>query len=490
MRKQLPSSSFLAPLTVLAALDTTAQDFAPFTPDSRKLFGVVPGYTSTFGIAFDSTTVDAGTTIHHNYKTVWDTLTTTSCAFWVGSECYKQDRPTWAGPRVEVDDQGTHTLFNLWGEPIVLHFSTEPGSQTPIYTDADEQFLLSYAGEAPGNILGLEENVRHWTILHQDLDGQPINSVLNNAPVDVGATAGLVRYFRVDSFPLLLRPVELVGQSEPPLGLHTITPAFLHDYQPGDEVQVHDYANYYVGPPWLDNNTYVKRTVISRTDSPTEVTYGMVLVSYDADSGIVISSTATEIHSKTEVIATIPFDRFDGTQPSLAMEDYCGLPLWTYRTYLNQGLGYCPEENCWGGYDTNGPPPYGGSTLVGGLGTYASSASIMQPTGYSTSNTIVYFKKNGVECFNEVVMGVTGHSGTPGRVTVAPNPVDDAFRYEASGPVAVLEVRNAQGRIMTKRVLPGRSGTVATASWPVGVYVLRLDLADGGSGSRRLVVSR
>lgn len=476
-------------MSMFASVALKAQDYQPLSSDSRKLFAT-PDKHTTFGIAFDSTTVNGSITTYHNYKTVWDTLTPSNCGWWGFGECQQQSRPTWAGPRIERDDQGAHTMFNLLEEPITFAFSTEPGSQTLMYVDNDEQFLLSYVGESPMEVLGLTENVRQWAILHEDLGGQPIDSDLNNALVEVGENVGLIRYFRVDSFPLVLQPVELVGQSEPPLGLHTITPAFLCDFQPGDVVQTHYYANYYTGPPWLDYNSYDRMEILSRTDLPTEVSYEVETVTYNVDSATEVTNTSTVSYSKVDTIATIPFDRFDGTQPSLGMEDYCGLSLWTYRTYLNTGLAYCADENCWGPYDTNGPPPVGGSVLVGGLGNYASSADIWNPSGYNTFTGVVYFEKDGVVCMDEVVMGMPDVEAATPLITIAPVPADGGFTYRSSVPLSRCDVMDAHGRRVPSPSVSGTVGSVDTSSWPPGLYFMRSTLRDGRTVLGRVMVSR
>lgn len=489
MTRSLPLSTSLLFLAFVLSATTSAQDFAPFNANSRKLFAT-PDKHTTFGIAFDSTTVNDGTTTFHNYKTVWDTLTPSNCGWWGGQECNKQDRPTWAGPRIEVLADGNHTLFNLWNEPITLAFSTEPGSQTLMYADGSQQFLLSYVGESPMEVLGLTENVRQWTILHEDLNGDPINSPLNNAPVLVGGTIGLASYFRVDSFPLVLQPVELAGQAEPALGVNTITPAFLHDFQPGDEIQMHNYANYYTGPPSLDHNIYRKIKVLTRTDSPDSVSYELETTVYNVDSATEITGNSTASYSRTEVIAQIPFDRVDGTPSFLGKRDYCGLSLWTYSTFLNTGFAYCPDENCWGPYDTNGPPPVGGTTFVGGLGIYTTSEAIWNPEGYYTEGSIVYFKKNGTECFQEVVMGMSGASDRPVAFQLSPNPSEGLINITSGKPVAQAEVFDTQGRLVANISLDVRLGKLDMRSAQDGLYLVRLRFVDGGVGTQRVEIGR
>lgn len=466
-----------------------AQSFAPFEPGSRKLFGSTQGFSQAFEIAFDSTIVDGGTTTYHNFKTIQDTWSPSSCGWWGAPECIRQDKPTWIGARIEKDDQGVHRFFTALGDTVTLHLSSALGSQTLIYEDQDQRFHLSYSGELATDVLGLTENIRRWTIIHEDIDGQPINSSLNNAFVDVGENVGLVRFFRIDSFPLVLEPVELLGQMEPPLGLYQITPASLHDYQPGDEIQKHHYAFHYTGPPTQNYNFFRTTRILSRQDTPDSVSYEVETSTFNIGSATEDVQTGTVSYSKTAVMASLPFTRFYGTQPLLRVEDYCGLPLLTYRTYLNMGLAYCPEENCWGPYDTNGPPPNGTTVLVNGLGEYESSSYLTSPAGFSMSSRVVFFIKNSIPCGTEAIVGMDEHTDANTSLRLAPNPADRHVQVIGLEDALHAELYDASGRLVIDQALT-KSNSLELGDLHSGLYLMRVTTRAGLPRSGRLMIER
>jgi len=470
-------------------LGIAAQTFSPFEPGSRKLFASSQGFSQAYEIAFDSTTVEGGITTYHNYKTTQDTLSPSNCGWWGAPECIRQDKPTWIGPRIEKNDQGVHRFFTALGDTVALHFSSAPGSQTLIYEDQDQRFLLSYSGELVSNVLGITENIRRWTIIHQDNDGQPIDLGLNNAFVDVGENVGLIRFFRVDSFPLVLEPVELLGQMEPQLGLYQITQASLHDYQPGDEIQKHHYAFHYMGPPTQNYNFFQTTRILSRQDTPEDVTYEVELSTFNMGGATENVQSATLSYSKTEVITELPFTRFDGTQPLLGFEDHCGLPLLTYRTYFNQGFAYCEEENCWGPYDTNGPPPAGTTALVNGLGVYESSSFLISPTGFNISNRIVFFIKNGVPCGTESIVGLGEHTAANTSLLLAPNPAQDRVQLIGMDDAVHAELYNASGRLVIDQALTN-TNWMELGALNSGLYLMRVTTRAGVVRAGRLMIER
>jgi hypothetical protein len=466
-----------------------AQSFSPFEPSSRKLFGATQAFAQPYEIAFDSTIVEDGITTYHNYKTTQDTLSPSNCGWWGAPECIRQDKPTWIGPRIVKDDQGVHRFFTALGDTLTLHFSSVPGSQTLIYEDEDQRFLLSYSGEFATNILGITESIRRWTVLHQDIDEQPINSSLNNAFVEVGENVGLVRFFRVDSFPLVLEPVEMLGQMEPPLGLYRITQASLHDHQPGDEIQKHHYAFHYTGPPTQNYDFFQTTRILSRQDTPENVSYEVEISTFHMGGATENVQNATLSYSKTEVVSELPFTRFDGTQPILRVEDYCGLPLLTYRTFFNTGLGYCTEENCWGPYDTNGPPPNGTTALVTGLGAYESSSYVWSPTGFSMNTRIIHFIKNGVPCGTEAIVGLGEHTATNTGLLLAPNPAQDRVHLIGMDDAVHAELYNASGSLVIDQELTNQNW-MELGALNSGLYLMRVTTRAGATGVGRLMIER
>ena len=375
-------------------------------------------------------------------------------------------------------------------DPVVLEFSTVPGSETLIHAPIDEQILMAYDGTFTMDVLGQSEQVRQWTILHEDQFGNTIASPLNGAHVRVGENIGLIDFFRVDSFPLILEPISLVGQADPELGLHEITPAALEDHQPGDEVQFHETYDLYNGPEWADYDRYRKYIYLSRQDTPTEVSYSVHQEVFNADGTGLVVDTVTLAFDRTTLLGTIPFERFNGAWPHLREESYCGVPLWTLTQPLHNGIEYCADENCWGGTDTNGPPVEGANTYVVGLGTLDRTEVVYGMPGYNLHYSMVYFRKNGTECFQEVVMSLPESSDRTTPFQLSPNPSEGLVSISSVKPVRQAEVFDTQGHAMPNITLDTRLGKLDMRSVPDGLYLVRLRFVDGRVGTQRLVVGR
>lgn len=465
-----------------------AQSFAPFTASGRKLFASVPDQHNGYSLAFDSVATNGNLTTYYNFSTAWDTLTpSNNCVWWVGNECFKQEKPTWLGGRIDKDAAGMHTFFNLWNEPISVPFHTDDQDTVLMYADGSQQFLLSYDSEGSTDVLGLVDNVRQWTIHHRDLSNNPIPSPINGAVVRVGETMGLVDFFRIDSFPQVLEPVEIIGLQLLGLGLYQLTPALLEDHQPGDEVQWHEYYHLNFGPPWNNYDRYRKYVYLDRTDTQDSVLYTAHQEWFNVGELTLHVDTIQLAYAKNTVIASIPFERFDGTRPMLRKLSYCGIPMWTYDTFLNTGLAYCTEEKCWGPFDTNGPPSQGGTTVVVGLGTFRDHSYIVSPNGYQADDRIVYFKKDGVVCYDEIAMGTPRPIAEQPTVEVFPDPTDGRATFRTSHVVMALEVMDPLGRVVHRSTPFSNTGEIDLTREKNGAYLVRARFANGSMAVQRVI---
>ena len=472
---------------LIGPLSLAGQEFEPFHANSRKLFANADR-TATYSMAFDSTVTILDTVFYYNFTSVSDSLVPSNCGWWGGPECWPMDQPTWIGARVDAAADGVHLFRNVQGEVLAIPFHTDPLDTMVMYADSEQQFLLSYDGELPYSVMGASGSARHYTILHRDLANNPIASALNGESIAVGEDIGLIDFFRIDSFPMVLEPLDLIGDADASLGLHAISRTMLHDYQPGDEVQWHKFAYYPIGPPWQNYNFYLKWEILDRTDSPDSVEYQIAWSRFNADGSGFTSGTSTVAFENDDLLDSIPYERFDGTWSTLHMEARCDADFMTYRTYLNTGYGYCAEENCWGPVDTNGPPPTGGTTHILGLGSEFEE-SILSPTGYSLGSLIVYFKKNGTPCGPEVILGTPEHDPAL-QLTISPNPSDSRVNISANAIMERADILDPQGRWIARSSIQALSGQLDFSGYPDGIYDVQVQFSGGSRAARRVVIAR
>ena len=97
------------------------------------------------------------------------------------------------------------------------------------------------------------------------LHGSDRNSALNHKEIIISENYGLIRFFKIDSFPLVLKPFNLIGEDVLHAGLYAITNEVLFDYYPGDDIQYHEFYHNMGGPPWNNYNNYKKYTILTQS---------------------------------------------------------------------------------------------------------------------------------------------------------------------------------------------------------------------------------
>lgn len=383
------------------------QDYKLFNAGSKKLFTEFPDPLSTYSISFDTVVQSGSDSVYYNFLRLSDLyFESDTCQFWGGQNCFQQNLPSWTGKKIIYDNLSKSLFFNLSGDTLTFDFTNNVNDTLLFYKDSAQKFLFVYIKSDTTKVLGNLDSARFYKIIHTDLSGNIINSSLNQQNIIVAENWGLQRFFQIDSFPQVLRPLALIGNISPSAGLSAITNEMLYDYQPGDEIQYREYSHYYSAPPWWNYTRYRKLKFLNRVTTADSIIYTVSSFIFYVDSVQTYSDTAQLKFYRNNTLSQIPFEYFDGNTRRLYLNDYCGTDRWTYTIEPATSLGYCAADTCWGSIDTQGPPPQIEKTYVFGLGIYNDVEYIVSPTGYYRSNNIVYYKKNGLSCGTEAIVGI------------------------------------------------------------------------------------
>ena len=399
---------------------TFSQNYKLFNASSKKLF---TDSTNAFSISFDSVKANGSDSVYHNFSRLNDTvINSDTCHYWWGAHtCNQQDKPVWAGGKIKFNNLGVYQFHNLAGDTLNFDFTKIIGDTSLMYKDATQKFLFVFEKSDTLTTLNYFDSARFYNILHTDLAGNPINSKLNGKEIVIAKNLGLVQFFQIDSFPQQLRHLYLAGNEFPTCGMFKLTDEMIYDYQPGDEIQFYN-SGYYPSNSYQNYSNYVKYTFKNRIVTTDSLKYEVFRTTYDVFAGHTSTDTITLKYYRNNIVSQIPFDFFDGSVRKLYMSNYCNMKLWSYNVKPQLSAGYCSIDNCWGPVDTGGPPPESSTTYVTGLGIYYWDSRIVSPSGYITSSQIVYFKKNGITCDTEVVMGINSNYDLSHNIIIKPNP--------------------------------------------------------------------
>lgn len=464
----------------LSSLILSGQNYELFNAGSKKLFTTYPSAGPTSGFDFDTVYYAGDYSIFVNYQGLdnnW--LFSDSCQFWGGNDCLKQNKSGWFGSQVVKDFMNTYTFVTVNNNFLFFNFNLIPGDSSLFYQDSVQDYYFIFELKDTATVLSYPDSVKYYRIAHYDHSGNEINSPLNDFQIMIGKDLGLVNFFRIDSFPYIEQPVSLVGNQSPAAGLVYLTNEMVFDHHTGDEIEYLDQSHRPTGPPWENYTNYIKHTFLNRFDTQDSIIYSVERITYKTDSNILLKDTIDIRYRRNTIIEEIPFDKINQEHnlsiTRLFKADYCGINLWTYEI-LPQYLIYCESDNCWGPYDIPGPPPDEETTYVAGLGRYLdrSSVSMPPPTGYSYINKVVYFKKDGIECGEDFIVGIKEKGVQSVDIIIYPNPAKDDCTVKINGTAGgELTISNLQGQEVMRFFIDRNTGPIRISCLESGLYLVK-----------------
>lgn len=465
----------------------SAQNYAPFNANSVKTFTSYPTAGATFSLGFDSTVNNQGITEFYPYKGIEDyeiILDETCAALGENLYCFPESKPNWLGRKILANPQsGNYTFETNFQSLIPVNFNIPEGTTVILFEDTQSRFSLTGMPRSTENILGVNDSVSRVLVSHTDLNGNPVNSPLNEFIIKTGKESGLITFFRIDSFPQILEPVIVIADQPTLSGFTQITNEDLYDYQAGDQLQYTEKSELVSCHTEVLFDRFVNLTFLERTDTQDSIIYTALRETFQRDSLESFFDTARLAYGRQTVIAQMPYDYNSHTElfraKKLSMETYCDVPMWTHtQTLLN--YVYCDESNCWG-------IPYSKATLtievetnVMGVGRYYyTSATTVELDTYVYTYQVNYFKKGNQECGNEQIVATSNIQKPARKLIITPNPATDYIEVSGAYINSEIKIINLNGQVV--KSTPGSTGLnrIYVGDLKKGVYVVKSDFQVG-----------
>lgn len=447
---------------------------------------------NTYSLSIESGKQIGTDSVYYNFldlNSEW--IESDTCVFWGSTECNKQNRPVWTGPKIEFDNIETWRFFNLNNDSLTFSFNTEIDGPIQFYRDDIQQFNMMYVGDDTMTVLGNVDTVRSFAISHMDLDGNIIDSPLNGHQIMISETFGLTQFFVIDSFPDVLKPLYLIGSEAPAGGIYQLTNEMVYDYQGGDEIQYLESSWYQPpAPPWYYYTRYRKWIFLDRNETSDSLKYLIRQeLFYEDSAGIEIDTIALR-YLKPEIIAQIPFEKYDGSTNQLRLLDYCDQNRWTYTVQTTEGAVFCEPDTCWGLGDTFGPPEEWLTIYVEGLGLHTYNYSMYFELGFDIQKKIVYFKKDGVACGGEIYVGNDNQVNQHVNIEIMPNPARTGLQISSPIPMQQIVIKDLSGVTRLEETLASKETILDVSQMTNGLYVVSVLLENGSTTTTKLVVMK
>lgn len=431
------------------------QNYQMFNPETKKAFIDASGSGNTFGISFDTVIEGDVITTFFPYMNIegYEVEMDPACITETGASfCFPETKPIWIGSQISANFYyDNYTFHTLYGIPLEIRTGLQPGENYILYEDSEQKFTLNALDNSYEDILGIADSVRNLQILHTDLQGNVINSSLNNFIIKTGKELGLINFFRIDSFPQVLQPITLIGNANPDAGLTQITNEDLYDYQPGDKLQYSEVAFKSSCHIEFLYHKFTNLTFLERFDTADSIIFNCSREYFHKDSTNVYFDSVRLAYGRNQVIAQIPFDYVSHSEmlssKILTEEDYCGNPLWTF-TSNSLSMIYCNVTDCWSLWDPYSLPTTVLETSVVGIGRYYyNSITPIDLESLNYTFEVQYVEKGLFVCGKEQVVNTT-YTRLPGsQLLISPNPANESIQLKGinSGDVQILDLN---GRIV------------------------------------------
>lgn len=413
------------------------------------------------------------------------------CQWWGSDHCFPHDKATWMGPKIKQGSDDQYVFYTAIGDSLSFDFNPSLNDSSLVFSNDTLQVFLHFIGIENQMVLGVNDSVWQYRLKAYDNQGNRVNGVLNDLPIEIGKSFGLIRFLLVESFPMVQMPLELSGDENLQKGMYALTQGMIYDFQPGDEYQHSIYSAVSPGPPENNYQYYQHFQVLQRNEDADSLYYQFLVTHYLPEADSQWTKTIDSSFYKHKIIKTLPYGEYDGVKRAMALENW-DIPRWTYTVTEDQHLGYCPEENCWGSVDLGGPGGYFEDQYIVGVGESHHLYHVGTTGGsYSSRGSVlVYFKKGNSEWGNKRVLSLAENLSNI-QVKVFPQPASNQFRVEV--PVEmhnpVLRFTDLQGKLIATYTKPnGKQWMVDCSSWPSGVYQLQLIAKDALIFPQRILV--
>ncbi len=518
---RIKKKPILAQLCVLSCLfvlaqNVSAQVFNPFSENTTALYTTWPEIGPTSSLAFTAVEEMGEDSIFHPVKTFVDNYESLvepveydqDCEydFWgTAGQCYRLDVSLWFGSEMRKTNSGIYEYTTSLGDILVFDYSIDTGDSSLVFENENMQLYLVYELADTATYLGVLDSVAQYRFTHTNPQGDVIADGLHDAPIVIGKELGTIHFMRIDSFPQILQPIVIAGHMGAEAGLYEIKSTDFHAYEIGDVFQ-HNY-NSNLADPFTTVSYYETRTVLSRSETETEITYTFDVNRFNLLGTLDTTFVETLLILEQQVIAEIPFE-LQLSNPGggangykfrnlLLHDDDCG----SAYTYSSAGSFFNPcmlnDEACygWDQHVSQGewyglPESFTVSQGRGYIQTFSGWEIVSGASGSETTE-LIYSNKNGVSCGSLVVITGTDRTEQEIGFHIFPNPAWQTVNIELiQGIINMMHIYDIRGRLLLSQNASDSRSQLDISGLPDGLYLLQVVSQDGVSGSRKLVVQR
>lgn len=403
-------------------------------------------------------------------------------------DCYTPYGSSWIGKKILILDNGLNIFFNLNNDTVKIKTNAILNEDWIAYELQDSiKVIAKVLKHDKLEFIGLYDSVKTIGFQAYDKTMAPINHNINNKSLLLSKNYGFIKTVNFFLFPdfetfdpleQLFEEYDLVGLSDPKIGIQNLTWFDVNDFNIGDELHVINMYSrwafeggghartYKIIYKYMDRKNY-KDSIIYKIDkelSTLERTDTWENISYSYYHDTIISKI------KTDTL----FDKLPGE--SIIVNSGLYSNIMGNGFWLSKSPGdyyYHSYDSCWDYLLADGCL-YTEYYYKGLGGPYYECFSNF--TDYtSISNDLVYYKKGNESWGNPLIITSIPNNEMVDPL-VYPNPSSDNIwiKLDYSGEHILFELIDIYGKVVLKKQLENTINTINVNDISKGIYIFRI----------------
>ena len=464
------SFPFLFFALLLSASHALASDYQTIYSNHTAIFD---GYYLQ-GMKIDSAKVQENDSIFYPMKRI---MRRDGCATPYGA--------SWLGEKIIIS--GNWNIFINGTDTVRIKTDAKINESWTGYSNSNYAIEAKVTTHNLSSFLGIEDSVKTIAFQAVDMDNVPIEHFWNDKTIQISKSYGLIHGFDLTIFSYsendfeYLYDYELVGLSNPAIGIQNLTWEDVWDFEPGDEIHVIE-RDLYVPQNQRERKQIIK--YLERNDDENGISYTISIkennCSRDYIDGVWKEDTmysdyeTIENTYKDEAFDKLPGEVFliDGSEASTNTLSYGNGFLSKYR---RDGTLYSYDnEPCWEEiYACGCAAP---SNYIKGLGGpyYSGYGSDV----FCLERTLVYYKKGDVEWGTPLEI-TAGIDNIRAKNQVKYDNVSEIFLINTNSHISscLFELVDLNGRVLIQEKITSASHSVSVSGLQRGAYIYRMEEA-------------
>jgi hypothetical protein len=475
-------------LLIIGILNTSwAQNYQLIYPTQEKHFdhldnALVSNLPTIESIRIDSIATSGSNTYYHNHQILSQTAYSGSCQITINDS-------SWIGHQVIVKPNGDYLFFNRNSDSILIKPAANLSNTWVVYTFPNNDYIeASVVSIENTTVLGTMDSLKTIVLQAKDNSNNNISHSFNNKEIRLSKNQGLVGFYNMTNFPLDTNVYNLIGASNPNMGIVNLTAAEIFDYNIGDELHIDDYYRSSFSP-WEYDIIHIRRIILNKVVSNNQdtLTYTVERCQnrYINISATPMPDTIITLDTITEVIVLSQQTRLNHLSNEIC-SDSLSYSIFSIHPQLNKRTKrmnieyYRTGVDCWSIYVGFFPPYHDYIEGLGG-GYYNNPYTVVGSDYYE----LVYYNKGGTTWGTPLNMNCTTNTSISkvaneeNNISVHPNPASNYTTITIQNFLPSedwsFKLYDVTGKVLCSKKVQNNSFLIEKNHLSSGIYFYQID---------------